>query len=1056
MNQSLMTFTWYKNGISRENGMSASESVLYRGIKVIQRRTVFVVILMLAIAGHVFAQSPTGTISGIVLDPTGKAIVEADVKVINDATGVQYPTKSNGDGIYVVPNLPPGMYRLQVEKLGFKTLIKPDIVLNVQDALAINFTLPIGAASETITVEGGAPLLNTQSASVSTVIDHKFIENLPMNGRSFNTLLQLTPGVVIAPVNGQAPGQFSISGQRSDGNNFTVDGVSANFGVGSSLSFGGSGTGTGQAFSALGGTSSLVSVEDLQEFRVETSSFAPQFGRSPGGQVILTTRSGANDFHGGVYDYLRNTVMDANNWFASNASVPRAPEHHNDFGAYAGGPIKKGKTFFFVSYEGARLGQPQTSVLQVPSLFARSQASATLAPYLNAYPLPTGQAISPTAFTAPLTASFSNAASLDAGSVRIDHTFNSRFSIFGRYNKAPSSLLLQNVNNPETTINDTQTLTVGADMQFSSHVLNALRANYSSQTAGLSFSLDNAGGAVPLSSNLLSGGLATATSFMDFGNSDTYTFDLGKNANNRTRQFNIVDDLSWISGTHDLRFGMDFREIYLDKEPFKNELLYSAGTVQTFESTGQASLSEATAANVFLATKAFSLYGQDTWKISQRLTMTYGLRWELSPPPTPRGSTTFAAWTNVNTPAQIGIAPAGTPLWNTTLGNFAPRFGIVYALTKGGSLVVRAGAGIFYDIGVGQVSELGTSFPNFEFGSANTVSLPVGNVAPLLPVLSTQPPFSGVQGYDPNLKLPRSYQWNVALEKSFWGKQALSVTYVGQAGRDLLRQAAIFQPNANFIGDFLLRENDARSNYDALQLQYRLPISSRFQALANYTWSHSLDNASSDAVEGPSNIVISTASDYGNSDFDVRHSFSGTALYEVPGFRHGKTLTAITDGWSLDTVVVARTGFPFNAEVIGAGVAGLTFTRPDLVPGQPFWISSPTAPGRRILNAAAFVVPSTIRQGTEPRNDIAGFGLTQVDLSVGRKFPITERINLQFRADAFNLFNHPNFTNPQGFFQFGSSFLRSSQMLNQGLGGLNPLFQEGGPRSLQMSLKLTF
>src|SRR5208283_1798273 len=202
------------------------------------------------------AQSPNGTVSGIVLDPSGALIVGANVLIINNATGVEYPGRANGEGYYVVPNIPPGTYRIQVSNSGFKTIIKPDIVVHVEDALAINFTLPIGAASEIVTVESGAPIINTENASVGTVIDRNFVESLPLNGRIFNTLLQLTPGVVIAPItSGYQFGQFSISGQRTDANNFTVDGVSANFGASSVASSGQSGIGTAQAFSALGGTS---------------------------------------------------------------------------------------------------------------------------------------------------------------------------------------------------------------------------------------------------------------------------------------------------------------------------------------------------------------------------------------------------------------------------------------------------------------------------------------------------------------------------------------------------------------------------------------------------------------------------------------------------------------------------------------------------------------------------------------------------------------------------------------------------------------------------------
>src|SRR5579872_510736 len=225
---------------------------------------IFVGVVCLLPAVLVRAQSPNATISGVVLDSSGAIIVNAAVIAENDATRVEYSTTTNNSGIYVLANLPPGPYRVQVSKIGFKTLIKPDIVLNVQDALAISFNLPIGATSETVTVQGGAPLVETQSAAVGTVIDSNFVENLPLNGRSFNTLLQLTPGVVIAPsssVVGQ--GQFSIAGQRSSSNSFLVDGVSANFGGTASNRTATAGTGSAQAFSAFGGTSSLVSVEAL-------------------------------------------------------------------------------------------------------------------------------------------------------------------------------------------------------------------------------------------------------------------------------------------------------------------------------------------------------------------------------------------------------------------------------------------------------------------------------------------------------------------------------------------------------------------------------------------------------------------------------------------------------------------------------------------------------------------------------------------------------------------------------------------------------------------------
>jgi hypothetical protein len=209
-------------------------------------------------------------------------------------------------------------------------------------------------------------------------------------------------------------------------------------------------------------------------------------------------------------------------------------------------------------------------------------------------------------------------------------------------------------------------------------------------------------------------------------------------------------------------------------------------------------------------------------------------------------------------------------------------------------------------------------------------------------------------------------------------------------------------------------------------------------------------------VDAISHTVISAASDYASSSFDVRHSFSAGLTYAVPPVANSGALSMLTRDWSLDAVIVARSGFPFNGLIFGVGPLGFVTSRPDLVPGQSLWISDPTAGGGKSLNPNAFSTPSTERQGTEGRNDIRGFGLTQVDLSVGRKFPIGERVNVEFRADAFNVLNHPNFTNPLGFVQFGCFGCLSTKMLNQGLGGLNPLFQAGGPRSLQLSLRLSF
>lgn len=441
--------------------------------------------------------------------------------------------------------------------------------------------------------------------------------------------------------------------------------------------------------------------------------------------------------------------------------------------------------------------------------------------------------------------------------------------------------------------------------------------------------------------------------------------------------------------------------------------------------------------------------------MNARVTLTYGLRWEFNPAPSPRGNTTLAAWQNVNDPSSIALARARTPVWKSTYNNFAPRIGVAWTPTDKRDLVLRAGGGTFYDLGVGAAANLASSFPNNIENILFGVPLPIGDPGPFLPVISEQTPYPGiVNAFSPDLKLPRSYQWNVAIEKSFHDARALTLTYVGQVGRRLLRTEGLGTPNADFTGTFFVTKNNASSDYNALQVQYRQPMSHGVQALLSYTFSHSVDNASNDTVEYVSSTVISAQNDRASSDFDVRHSFSGAVSVAIPAPRSGKGLASLVRDWSTDLVVVARSGFPFNA-FISAPVQG-SAPRADRIAGQPVWLLNPQMPGGRSLNPAAFAVPPAGRQGTEARNDIRGFSLVQVDLSLARQFFLTDRLRLQFRTDAFNVLNHPNFSNPFALIGSNPRNLESQSMLNQGLGGLNPLFQEGGPRSLQLSLKLTF
>jgi hypothetical protein len=402
------------------------------------RRVASTLLLVASFACVLRAQTTNASLTGRITDPSKAIVVEAKIAAISISTNVRYEAVTNGSGEYYLANLPPSHYRIEIEKTGFKKLVKPDVILHVQDALEINFEMALGSVSETITVEGGAPPVNTESGTVSTVVDRTFVENLPLNGRSFQTLITLTPGVVVTATRFDDQGQFSVNGQRTDANYFTVDGVSANFGVTGLLQMVQTASGALPALSASGGTNSLVSVDAMQEFRIQTSSFAPEFGRTPGAQVSIVTRSGSNSFHGALFEYFRNSVLDAKDWFVNLNRLAKPEERLNDFGGVFGGPVLKDKTFFFFSYEGQRLRQPSTQQSAVPDAPSRQQAPATMRPYLNAFPIANGASLG--AGLAQFNSSFSNPSALDAHSIRVDQVVNSKLSFFGRYNYSPSSL----------------------------------------------------------------------------------------------------------------------------------------------------------------------------------------------------------------------------------------------------------------------------------------------------------------------------------------------------------------------------------------------------------------------------------------------------------------------------------------------------------------------------------------------------------------------------------------------------------------------------------------
>ena len=1028
--------------------------------------------------GSLWAQ--TAQLGGRIQDPSGSPVDNAVVTVLNEETGIQRTTTSNFQGQYLIVSLPPSRYRVTVEATGFQATTRSGLILEVGQNAQLDFSLQIRSIQQTVTVEGGTTLINSADASVSTVISRDFVANLPLNGRSFHSLVELTPGTVLVNTTEQSRGQFAINGQRNDANYFTVDGVSANIGVGSAQTIGQGGAGSTVGATVFGGTNGLVSIDALQEFRILTSTYAPEYGRTPGGQIAVITRAGTNNYHGVLFDYFRNDKLDAADWFGNRAGLPKAAARQNDFGGVFGGPLVKDRTFFFFSYEGLRLRQPATVVQDVPSLSLRQSAPAAIQPYLKLFPLPT----LPDSVNAQgrLTGyaqgvySVSSPTTFDAASIRLDHSLGRRFQLFGRYNFAPSiadnrggGLSVNSIFRFDSRI---QTITGGLVTILNPRMTNDLRFNLSMAEGFRHFLWDNYGGGTPLpDSAVFPAGYSGDDSIFGFRLTNGVLANVmyGNLARNFTRQYNVVDSYSLVKRAHQLKLGLDWRRLRVrtrnsrfQYQPSFNDtgvLTATPANGTALSGVGSATLARNEPAGLFF--DSWSFYAQDTWKAGAKLTLTYGFRWDVNPPPSPEALYVFAL-TNVGNPSNLGVAPVGTPLYRTRYGNFAPRAGLAYQVTRGPSwmTVLRTGTGLFYDTAFGRLSNYLTTPPFSSFVTVTNVPIPVPFSQALI-TIPTAPPLTGFTGVDPNLKLPRTWHWNVSIEQQLGAAQTLTVSYVGAKGIDLFVGEQFQNLNATFLNVTIIGDNNSNSSYNAFQAQYQRRFSRALQAMASYTWSHSIDTASSDVAN------FMHAPDYypnqnrGNSDFDIRQLLTVAIVYQIPKPKFGgRAGAAVLGGWGIDPLLRFRTATPID--ILATRSVPQNFqTRLNYVSGQPFYIYDPVLPGGRRFNAAAWTLPVGFVQGTFGRNVVRGFSFRQADLSLHRSFRLADRFRLTLRSDFFNVTNHPSFANPSGTYNTGTTFGVPTAMLGKGLnsasaGGFNALYQIGGPRSIQLSLKLSF
>jgi hypothetical protein len=1077
-------------------------------------RILFLVILTwgVFVSGEVLlAQVGTGTISGTVTDSSGGILAGSPVTIKNTQTGVVTSVTANDQGRYVAPDLIVGSYDVQAEMSGFKTQIHKQVVLAVGRNVIVDFSLPVGEAHETVTVEGASVQVETTSSEISALVGRNQMESLPLNGRNFEQLLLLAPGVQTITTGtqnsfyGRSPG-YSVAGSRPEGQGLLLDGASIqgfwNHGAGNSII----------------GTS--LGVESIGEFQVLTNSYSARFGGS-GSVMNATTRSGTNDFHGAVYDFLRNSVFDARNHFNS-VGQPQDPFRQNQFGAALGGPIARDRMFFFANYEGIRRLLGQTVLGNVPDANARQgivpcavapdqtcnpggTATVPLNPasqaILNLYP-----AIGPGSTElgggiAQVILSGTEPANEDYITTRWDYRFSGSDDVFARYVFDNGSLTDPFASPlgvyPEQSKGRNQYLTIGYKKVFSSSLANDAR---------LSFMRTNMRAFTTVTNPELQFFGAYGENNRQDGNIVVPGLTpLGPSLFTRSYEiqntFSVADDVFWTRGKHSLEIGLEFRRL---QSPLGNGFFDDQGwTFPNLESflEGQpvspfdppitflgALPGKANSARSFREWDLFP-YIQDTWKVARTVTLNLGLRYEFISNPTEIHNE-LCAFIDPSNPATTGCTPVSHVFHsNPSVKNFDPRVGIAWDPFKDHKTSIRAGAGVFHD-----ALQVRTYHPAYIFADPYQTGLelciffgpPCSYPVPFQGISFPIPTIGEALEYNPGTT-PFMLQYNFGVQREIFSDTVLSVAYVGSKGYNLLVQndlnpiIPVTDKNGqrNFIGTDpgqpdnvpAVRKNpilgalsynipDGASWYNSLQVYVTRNLRKGWQFQAGYTYSRCIDygsspfglesyNTLSQARQDPYNL----ARDKGPCDFDITHSFVGNALYLLP-FRGN----ALVEGWQLGVIATARSGTPFTV-VDGFDQAGLNNPAGDLGGGErPDLVSGRS--NRPILGTvnqwydpSAFSLQGAGLLGNLGRNTLIGPRFVEFDVSLAKTTRIKENKSLEFRVEAFNLFNHPNFGLPNQILFTGID--------QNGNGIPNPTAGQitntiGTSRQLQLALKFSF
>lgn len=1066
----------------------------------VTRLTSFVRVSALAIVFLLFgislspAQSDTATITGRIADPSGAVISGATIQLESADRGAVITSVTNEAGIYVFSFVRPGVYNVTVEKAGFRRIDLVGLVANTQAHIEQNFNLSVGSTSESLTVKASSSAMEI-STGVSTTIDQEFVKDMPLNGRDFQPLIALTPGAVRTG----GAGLFSFNGQRDNTNYFSVDGVAANTGISQEqgAALGQAGAGQAPTLSALGTTSSLLSLDALDQIKIQSANYSAEYGRSAGGQIQLTSRGGTDRIHGSVYNYFRNDALDATNSYIKfenatlNAGLPKPPLRMNQFGGTFSGPVilphlydGHHKTFFFFSYEGLRLKEPSSGSSETAPADVRNTANIypALLPYVQLAPLPTGvdEYGSPAVF-----ASYSNPSRTNTTSARIDESFNTRLSIFGRYSYAPSHTSTRSIyslNEVDTTNSYNKSLTVGATYLIRDHLANEFRANWSKSAGDLVSTLDDFDGSTTPSSSMYAQmfpsqyGATTGNSMFVFGAYPSWAeaWQVGTATANTQRQVNVIDSLSWTKGTHTIKFGVDWRYLF----PIAAPTVYSANVAyydQPDLLSGNATVGQVQSSDVVVIHQQdTALYIQDTWKLTPNLSIDYGLRWDYDPAPAAVDGQSLYVVSNPEEPANAVLSTAGTRMYPTNMTQFSPRVGMVYILRaqNGFETLIKGGYGRFYVPSADTALQATNYFPHDRYTAifgTNWFTDPLPPVSP-----TSGPPYTDqeILGYYPGFTTPRTDEWNASIQQNLGGKQSFTIAYVGSAGRKLTR---LGQFSGTYYNDLFLDLNiyysKDTSDYNSLQVSYVRTMSHGLQVLANYVWGKSLDTASGDTTITPSPTALDIAGERGPSSFDVRNSANISFDWELPKIRDGNPLArGVLNGWGVDGIYSARSGNPISPYVqYELESTGNSVIRPDIVSSQPLWVADSTKFGGKKLNQAhfstAFLTDGSGRmQGNEGRNSIPGFNFSELEFTVRRQFKIADHGALQYRCDIFNLLNQTNYASPNtdlgyiysGSFTPSTTFGASSKTFDNTSAGGGTIFSGGGARVMQMALRYSF